>query len=130
MALIPLAPISLHGAFFGIFSMTESIGQAIGPLIIGALGDATGSLRSGFAYMLGEAVVCIALLLLLKPEAGACAAARYDAVRLQCAGSSVSAAASHTARTVTTSGARASEISCASHASSLPELTLPSSSSV
>ena len=78
VALIPLVPLDLQGSFFGIFSMIESVGQAVGPIIIGILARLTGSLRSGFAFMLGEAFVCIALLLLLKPAAGAAAATRLN----------------------------------------------------
>lgn len=78
VALIPLVPLDLQGSFFGIFSMIESIGQAIGPIIIGILARATGSLRSGFAFMLGEALICIVLLRLLKPAAGAAAATRLN----------------------------------------------------
>ena len=73
-----LVPLDLQGSFFGIFSMIETVGQAVGPIIIGILARLTGSLRSGFAFMLGEAFVCIALLLLLKPAAGAAAATRLN----------------------------------------------------
>jgi MFS family permease len=60
----------VHGALFGTILMFGSIGGAIGPLVAGAVFDATGSYRLAFGLLLVMALSGFALVSRLPPMRG------------------------------------------------------------
>jgi MFS family permease len=60
----------VHGALFGTILMFGSIGGAIGPLVAGAVFDATGSYRLAFGLLLVMALSGLALVSRLPPMRG------------------------------------------------------------
>lgn len=60
----------VHGALFGTVLLLGSIGGAIGPVLAGAVFDATGSYRIAFGVLLGMAVAGLVLVSQLPPMRG------------------------------------------------------------
>jgi cyanate permease len=65
----------VHGALFGMVLMFGSIGGAIGPVLAGAVFDATGSYRIAFGVLLGLALAGLVLVSRLPPMRGRARAA-------------------------------------------------------
>ncbi|KZV83756.1 MFS general substrate transporter [Exidia glandulosa HHB12029] len=73
-----IIPPSEEARWFALYSITDKSSSFVGPLIVGAIADATGDIRWAFVFLFGMVLVAIPVLLSVNVRRG-----REDALRYQ-----------------------------------------------
>jgi UMF1 family MFS transporter len=73
-----MLPVGKENEFFGLYEITDKGSSWIGPLVVGAITNATGTIRKGFIFLIITMIIPIILVLLVKPEKGKQQAKAFD----------------------------------------------------
>lgn len=72
-----LIPPDHEAAFYALFAITDKGSSAVGPAIVGAIVDATGTIRPAFAFLAVLIVLPVPLMWMVDAERG-----RADAIKM------------------------------------------------
>ncbi|KAJ1553024.1 Autophagy protein 22, partial [Cladochytrium tenue] len=65
-----LLPPGMEAEFFSLYEITDKGSSWVGPLVVGAINDATGDLRKGFIFVLASMLFSLPFFLFLNVEKG------------------------------------------------------------
>jgi UMF1 family MFS transporter len=73
-----MLPVGKENEFFGLYEITDKGSSWIGPLVVGAITNATGAIREGFIFLMVSMVVPIILVFMVNSEKGKEQARAFD----------------------------------------------------
>lgn len=78
-----MLPKGKENEFFGLYQITDKGSSWIGPLVVGAISNATGSIRLGFSFIIASMVVGVFILVLINPEKGIAQVRAFELLELE-----------------------------------------------
>ncbi|KAI9294684.1 MFS general substrate transporter [Neoconidiobolus thromboides FSU 785] len=73
-----MLPAGKENEFFGLYEITDKGSSWIGPLVVGAISDATGSIKYGFFFLLGSMLISIFIVWFVNPTRGVLQARNFE----------------------------------------------------